>query len=237
MEPKPVLRVLRSAIEYKVYFRQPLTRLLHYESGLLDHLLSGLAKFGATMQGVSVTPSPEDLSKAQLSVPFVSNFGTVTAKLAELSVAIRGAQSEHEPDVPRLMPLTDLDAVIEIVLEAVRAADARLVLDSPTVTFLFHANLEGENPLQFLNRFVRPAPGSLGEASDLSVRYGFKGDGIHKGAYFILEPSRTLVPQGIFLQAAIVLDESQVDSSKVITQTTEYLRSVTNTEDFPVDIQ
>ena len=236
MKSRPVLRIRRSALEYRVSFRQPLTRLLHYESGLLDSLLSRLAKFGATLQGVSVTPAPEDLSKAQLSVPFVANFGTVTAKLTELSVTIRGAQSEDQPDVPRLMPLSDLDEVVESSLEAVRSADDRLLLSSPTVTFLFHADLEGETTIELLSRFVGPAPKSLGEVSDLSVRYSFKEQGIHRGAYFILEPSRSLA-SGIFLQAVIVLDESQVEFGKVFTQTSEYVRAITNREDFPVVIQ
>jgi hypothetical protein len=236
MEPKPVLRIRRSALEYKVRFQQPLTRLLHYESGLLDDLLRRLGKFGATMQGVSVTPAPEDLSKAQLSVPFVAAFGTVTVRLQELSVVIRGAQNADQPDVPRIMPLPDLDEVVATALEAVRAADDRLVLVAPTVTFLFHADLEGETPLDLLGRFVGPAPKSLGDASDLSVRYAFGEDGIRKGAVFILEPSRIFVPNGVFMQADIVLDEGHVDSAKIFTLCSEYAKAVTGAPDFPVVI-
>jgi hypothetical protein len=236
MEPKPTVRIRRSGLEYKVRFQQPLTRLLHYESGLLDDLLQRLARFGGTMQGASVTPAPEDLSKAQLSIPFVSAFGTVTVRLQELSVALRGAQSEDQPDVPRVMPLSDLDDVVATSVGAVQAADDRLVLIAPTVTFLFHADLEGETPLGLLGRFVCPAPRPLGEVRDLSVRYAFGEDGIRKGAGLVLEPSRTLVPGGIFVHLDIVLDENQVDSSRVFTQCSDYVKDLIDDPEFPVVI-
>jgi len=234
MTTKPWLEILQAHLQYWGRLGQSSISLVN-DTHVADRLLDQLGAYGAGLDNLWLTVSPQNLAGSSLTMTFLEGYATLQLSPLGVELSFRGPGDGH-PNVPLILPQDVLSDILTKVGATIGSVTKQPHCSTHTFTLSFHARLHGEVVVEFLDHYVRAAPEAFGELERAGVRYVFKPAGARSSSWLVAEPSTSIKPNGLYVNCSVELDGAQVSTEKAADSAREYLRSIVESPDCPVRI-
>lgn len=234
MTNKTSLRIEQSDLLYSARLREPSLRLFLNATEVADWLLVGFAKFGAQVENLAALVAGQDLSQSRISMSFLGGYGTVQLSPLGGEMLLRGPGDAYR-NVPLILPLPELSEMLRAVTDTVERATGQTGFAHHSFVLNLHASLRDQDPGTLLRRFVEAPPAALGEVQEVGVKYVLKPTGNRLSAGLVAEPSAVVNP-GLFMSCSVTFDGSLVGASSSANEARQYLHSILNSPECPVEI-
>jgi hypothetical protein len=207
MANRTVLNVSRSELLYQGVIKDPSITRLASGLHLFDTLLDRLSKYGAKPPDIRIEAPGPALTDLNLVCYLTSLSASVRIHLNRIDVLFQDARLLGGPDLAGRIVLDSLDATLEAIQD--------IVIDSHAITLTCHASLEQAALDNLFSQYVH-VPQGTDPILNRGVGYYFGPSGKRKESSLVLDKS-VLIPGGLFLKVACVLDGSTVSLQELVT--------------------